>query len=232
MSGIVVLALAAVVLLWTTWDAARRRRNWFLWSLPILFFGPLGVIPWLAARRRMQVHDRLALSQILGLTVSVIALVAMQLIASVFVATFLVQAVRVEGHAMEPTLNDQDRLLINKLAYRRRDPDRDDIVMHYYPLAPEKSFIKRVIAIDGDEVRIADGLVYVNGLRRNDAFVSDEFRSHDNWGPEVVPQGYYFVMGDHRNNSSDSRHWGFVPKKYIVGKVQWRWWPVRSVRAF
>jgi signal peptidase I len=232
MSGIVVLAMVAAVLVWTTWDVARRRRNWFLWSLPVLFVGPLGVIPWLAARRRMQVTDRLRLPQILGLTASVIALVAMQLIASVFATAFLVQVVRVEGHAMEPTLNDQDRLLINKLAYRRRDPGRNDIVMHYYPLAPEKSFIKRVIAVDGDEVRIADGVVYVNGVPRSDAFVPDDFRSHDNWGPEVVPQGYYFVLGDHRNNSSDSRHWGFVPKKYIVGKVQWRWWPVGSARAF
>ena len=232
MSAILMLAMVAAILLWTTWDAARRRRNWFLWSLPVLFLGPLGVIPWLAARRRIQVADRLRLPQIIGLIVSVAALVAMQLIASVFVTAFVVQAVRVEGHAMEPTLDDQDGLLINKLAYLRRDPARDDIVMHYYPLAPAKSFIKRVIATDGDEVRIADGAVYINGLPRNDAFVPDQFRSHDDWGPEVVPQGYYFVMGDHRNNSSDSRHWGFVPKKYIVGKVLWRWWPFASARAF
>jgi signal peptidase I len=133
---------------------------------------------------------------------------------------------------MEPTLKDQDRLVVNKLAYLRHAPHRDDIVMHYYPLEPEKSFVKRVIATEGEQVHIRGGVVYVNGLPRTDAFVRDDFRSHDNWGPQVVPEGYYFVMGDHRNNSSDSRLWGFVPEKYIVGKVQWRWWPLGSARTF
>ena len=65
-----------------------------------------------------------------------------------------------------------------------------------------------------------------------DDYVAAEYRSHDDWGPQVIPEGYYFVMGDHRNNSSDSRHWGMVPKKYIIGKVQLRWWPVPTARVF
>ena len=114
---------------------------------------------------------------------------------------------------MAPTLEDQDRLIVNKLVYRIGEPRRGDIVMLYYPLNPDKSFVKRVIAEEGDTVRIVDGRVYVNDIPLKDDYVSSEYRSHDDWGPQVIPEGYYFVMGDHRNNSSDSRHWGMVPKK-------------------
>jgi signal peptidase I len=146
--------------------------------------------------------------------------------------TFLFQVARMEGHSMAPTLRDQDRVIVNKLAYHVGEPQIGDIVMHYYPLVPEKSFVKRVIAGEGDQVRIVDGKVHRNGVPVADSFVPPDYRSHDNWGPQVIPQGYYFVMGDHRNNSSDSRHWGFVPKKYIIGKVQLRWWPLSHTRRF
>ena len=151
---------------------------------------------------------------------------------AVLIVTFGFQVARVEGQSMAPTLEDQDRLIVNKLVYRIGDPRRGDIVMLYYPLNPEKSFVKRVIAEEGDTVRIVDGRVYVNDIPLKDDYVPNEFRSHDDWGPQVIPEGYYFVMGDHRNNSSDSRHWGMVPKKYIIGKVQLRWWPVPAARVF
>ena len=148
------------------------------------------------------------------------------------IVTFGFQVARVEGHSMAPTLSDQDRLIVNKLAYRIGEPHIGDIVMLYYPNDPNKSFVKRVIAEEGDQVRIVDGKVYRNDILLDDSFVPPDFRSHDDWGPQVIPEGYYFVMGDHRNNSSDSRHWGFVPKKYIIGKVQLRWWPLRHARMF
>lgn len=148
------------------------------------------------------------------------------------IVTFGFQVARVEGMSMAPTLQDQDRLIVNKLAYRIGDPKVGDIVMLYYPLKPEKSFVKRVIAEEGDNVRIVDGKVYRNEVLLDDSFVPAEYRSHDDWGPTVIPEGYYFVMGDHRNNSSDSRHWGFVPKKYIIGKVQLRWWPLAQATVF
>ena len=151
---------------------------------------------------------------------------------AILIVTFGVQVARVEGQSMAPTLEDQDRLIVNKLVYRIGEPRRGDIVMLYYPLNPEKSFVKRVIAEEGDTVRIVDGRVYVNDIPLKDDYVPSEFRSHDDWGPQVIPEGYYFVMGDHRNNSSDSRHWGMVPKKYIIGKVQIRWWPVPTARVF
>ena len=148
------------------------------------------------------------------------------------IVTFGFQVARVEGQSMAPTLADQDRLIVNKFAYRIGDPRRGDIVMLYYPVDPEKSFVKRVIAEEGDQVRIVEGQVYVNDVPMSDMFVPPEYRSHDDYGPYTVPEGYYFVMGDHRNNSSDSRHWGPVPKKYIIGKVQLRWWPIPHARVF
>ena len=148
------------------------------------------------------------------------------------IVTFGFQVARVEGMSMAPTLQDQDRLIVNKLAYRIGDPKVGDIVMLYYPLKPEKSFVKRIIAEEGDQVRIVGGRVFRNDVPLDDSFVPQEYRSYDDWGPQVIPEGYYFVMGDHRNNSSDSRHWGFVPKKYIIGRVQLRWWPVQTARMF
>jgi signal peptidase I len=148
------------------------------------------------------------------------------------IVTFGFQVARVEGMSMAPTLEDQDRLIVNKLAYRIGEPHHGDIVMLYYPIDPNKSFVKRVIAEEGDTVRIVDGHVFVNEAPLDDSYVPDEFRDHNDWGPQVVPEGYYFVMGDHRNNSSDSRHWGFVPKKYIIGKVQIRWWPIPTAKVF
>ena len=148
------------------------------------------------------------------------------------IVTFGFQVARVEGQSMAPTLADQDRLIVNKFAYRLGVPRRGDIVMLYYPLNPDKSFVKRVIAEEGDQLRIVDGKVYRNDVLLDDSFVPPDYRSHDDWGPQVIPEGYYFVMGDHRNNSSDSRHWGFVPKKYIIGKVQLRWWPLAHARMF
>jgi len=151
---------------------------------------------------------------------------------AILIVTFGFQVARVEGRSMAPTLEDQDRLIVNKLIYRIGEPRRGDIVMLYYPLNPDKSFVKRVIAEENDTVRIVDGRVYVNDVPLPDDQIPEEYKSHDDWGPQVIQEGYYFVMGDHRNNSSDSRHWGMVPKRYIIGKVQLRWWPVPTARLF
>jgi signal peptidase I len=148
------------------------------------------------------------------------------------ILTFVGQIARVDGLSMQPTLAEHDRLVVNKWIYRVSEPRSGDIVMLYYPVDPEKMFVKRVVAAEGDEVRISAGRVYVNGVALDDQFVPPEYRSFEDFGPQVVPQGYYFVMGDHRNGSSDSRHWGPVPKKYIVGKVQLRWWPPNTARLF
>ncbi|HJN45288.1 MAG TPA: signal peptidase I [Vicinamibacterales bacterium] len=149
------------------------------------------------------------------------------------IVTFGFQVARVEGKSMEPTLADQDRLIVNKALYQFFGvPQPGDIVMLYYPRDPDKSFVKRVIAGEGDTVRIEDGRVYVNEVMLSDEYVKPDYRSHENHGPEVVQEAHYFVMGDNRNNSSDSRLWGQVPEKYVIGKVYLRWWPLTTATVF
>jgi signal peptidase I len=222
-----------VVVGWVATDAAERGRNWLGWAALVAFTGVFGLIAWLVVRRRAPVvAERLGLWRSLGLRLAAIPLLLLSGMTTVFIVTFLFQVARVQGKAMAPTIDDQDRVIVSKLAYRIREPRVGEIVMLYYPLNPNKTFVKRVIAAEGDQVRVVDGHVYRNDVPVDDSFVPAQYRSHDDWGPQVVPEGYYFVMGDHRNNSSDSRHWGFVPKKYIVGRVQWRWWPVSAARSF
>jgi signal peptidase I len=148
------------------------------------------------------------------------------------IVTFGIQVARVEGQSMDPTLKDQDRLVVNKLAYQIGEPRPGDIVMMRYPADPDKSFVKRLIAREGDTVHIVNGQVRVNGRIVPAPYVSGEHQSHDDWGPDVIPAGYCFVLGDNRSNSSDSRVFGFVPSKYIIAKVQLRWWPLSAARLF
>ena len=205
---------------------------------PIVAAEPLpvmaGGVPAVPAELRSQQAggSSLGVGRVVEEVVAWLKTLASAAVYATLIVTFGFQVARVEGLSMAPTLADQDRLIVNKLAYRIGEPHIGDIVMLYYPLNPEKSFVKRVIAEESDQVRVVDGRVFRNDVPMDDAFVPSEYRSHDDWGPQVVPEGYYFVMGDHRNNSSDSRHWGFVPKKYIIGKVQLRWWPLPHARVF
>jgi signal peptidase I len=150
----------------------------------------------------------------------------------VLIVTFGFQVSRVDGFSMAPTLEDCDRLIVNKLVYEFSDPRPGDVVTFYYPSNPTRMFVKRVIAREGDTVQIVNGRVLINDQPLRDDYVAPAYRDHDNWGPRVIDQGYDFVMGDHRNKSSDSRDWGPVPKKYIVGKVNVRWWPLQDARFF
>jgi len=218
---------------WVAIDADRRGRHWFSWAALVALTGLIGFVVWLAVRRRyLPLSEGASVTRRAALALVGVPLMLVTFMVTGFIVTFVLQVARVEGQAMAPTLENRDRVIVNKLAYQRGEPHVGDIVMFYYPLNPEQVFVKRVIAEEGDQVRVVNGRVYRNDVPMADAFVPVEYRSHDDWGPQVVPEGYYFVMGDHRNNSTDSRHWGFVPKKYIVGKVQCRWWPISRAGCF
>ena len=158
--------------------------------------------------------------------------VASAAVYATLIVTFGFQVARVEGRSMEPTLHDQDRLVVNKFAYQVHNPEVGDVVMLLHPNEPDLSLVKRVIAGPGDTVAIRAGVVVRNGIAQEDSYVPPQFRLAEDRPEELVPEGHYFVLGDHRNNSSDSRSFGAVPRKYILGRIQARWWPIPAARTF
>jgi signal peptidase I len=156
---------------------------------------------------------------------------AFSVLIAVVLIVFIYQPVKVEGTSMEPTLENQERIFINKFTYRfgLGDISRGDTVVFWYPLEPSKSYIKRVIGIPGDRIRIEDGQVYVNGQKQIEEYVPDQYRDHISREEELVPSGRYFVLGDHRSSSSDSRTWGYVPRELIYGKAVFVYWPLTKM---
>src|SRR5437660_10183058 len=145
---------------------------------------------------------------------------------SAFIIVFLYQPVKVEGTSMMPSLDDQERIFINKFVYRLEPIQRGDIVVFRYPRDPAKSFIKRVIGIAGDHIRIEDGQVYVNGKPLDEDYVPAAYADERFYSEIVVPANSYFVLGDHRSMSNDSRDFGPVRENYIYGKAVFGYWPM------
>lgn len=141
---------------------------------------------------------------------------------------FLYQPVKVEGTSMQPELLDQERIFVNKFVYHFEEIHRGDIVVFWYPKDPSKSFIKRVLGVPGDVVSIRDGQVYINSQLVEERYVPRGYQDADSYPPVRVREGHYYVLGDHRNASNDSRSWGLVPRKYIYGKAVFRYWPVEK----
>ncbi len=141
---------------------------------------------------------------------------------------FIYQPVKVEGTSMMPGLTDQERIFINKYQYKlgKDSVARGDLVVFHFPLDPSQSYIKRVIGIPGDLVEIDEGTVIVNGERLDEHYLADEYRDHMSLRPRRVPPDNYFVLGDHRNSSNDSRMWGFVDRPAIYGKAVFVYWPL------
>ncbi len=139
---------------------------------------------------------------------------------------FLYQPVKVEGTSMNPLLSDQERIFINKFIYHFEPIDRGDVVVFWYPLDRSKSFIKRIVGLPGEAVEIRAGRVYVNNKELADQFVPPSYIDGSTYGPVQIGQDEYFVMGDHRDSSNDSRVFGPVPRQYIYGKAVFAYWPV------
>jgi len=146
-----------------------------------------------------------------------------------FLITFVAQAFRVQGTSMLPLLEDSERIVVNKLGYRFHPIERGDVVVFWYPRDPAVSFIKRVVGLPGDTVEIRSGTVWVNGIAAKEDYLAPAYRDDESYRPVHVPKGYYYVLGDHRNSSNDSRSWGEVPEKYIYGKAFFRFWPLSKV---
>jgi signal peptidase I len=130
--------------------------------------------------------------------------------------------IRVDGFSMEPTLHTGEFVIVNKLAYRLGDPTISDVIVFHYPRDPEQEYIKRVIGLPGDHVRIQDGQVYVNDQSIEEPYISTPPAYQSDW---VVPEDSLFVLGDNRNNSSDSHTWGPVPMDNVIGKAFFVYWP-------
>jgi signal peptidase I len=156
---------------------------------------------------------------------------AFSVLIAVILIVFIYQPVKVEGTSMMPTLTDQERIFINKFTYHfgLGEIQHGDMVVFWFPLDPQKSYIKRVIGTPGDVVRIEAGQVFVNDKPLTEQYVPDEYRDRVSWEEHRVPAGEYFVLGDHRSSSSDSRTWGFVSREAIYGKAVFVYWPLEKM---
>ena len=130
--------------------------------------------------------------------------------------------IRVDGYSMEPTLQSGEFVIVNKLAYKIGSPNIGDVIVFHYPRDPEQEYIKRVIGLPGDHVQVERGKVYVNGQQLNEPYIAAPPAYQNSWD---VPSSSLFVLGDNRNNSSDSHNWGYVPMNYVIGKAVFVYWP-------
>lgn len=151
---------------------------------------------------------------------------ALSVVIAIVVILFLYQPVKVEGTSMMPSLVNQERIFINKFIYRFSDIQRGDTVVFQFPQDPSKSYIKRVIGMPGDTIVVDHGMVIVNGKPLDEPYVEENYRDNHSYPAVTVSADSYYVLGDHRNSSNDSRNWGFVQRGYIYGKAVFVYWPL------
>ncbi|HOV78562.1 MAG TPA: signal peptidase I [Bacillota bacterium] len=150
--------------------------------------------------------------------------VAIAVILAVIIRLFVLEPFYIPSGSMEPTLKENDRIIVSKLTYRFQEPKRGDIVVFKYPKDPRRNFVKRLIAVGGETVALRNSRLYINGQPVQEDYLPQGLRFAD-YGPVEVPSGSYFMLGDNRNNSDDSRAWGFLPRNLIVGKEIFIYWP-------
>ena len=150
---------------------------------------------------------------------------------AMFIRTFIVELYVVDGPSMRPTLESEQRLVVNKFIYRFHPPEKGDVLVFQYPRDPSRDFIKRVIAVPGDTIEIREGRVLVNDQLLTEDYILEKTRSE--YPKATVPEGHIFVMGDNRNNSEDSRFAdvGFVPYDLIKGKAMLVFWPISAYKT-
>ncbi len=154
--------------------------------------------------------------------------VVISVVIAAIVIVFLYQPVKVEGTSMMPSLTDQERIFVNKFVYRFGEIKRGDIVVFWFPLDPTKSYIKRVIGLPGDVVEIDHGIVRVNGQAIDEEYLPEQFRDRMSYRAVKVEPDHYYVLGDHRNASNDSRTWQTVERRRIYGKAVFVYWPLEK----
>ena len=159
--------------------------------------------------------------------ISIIAAVVMALL----IRTYIVELYIVDGPSMRPTLQHEERLVVNKFIYNIRNPERGEVLIFKYPRDPSRDFIKRVIAVGGDTIEIKESHVYVNSQMLTEDYILEKTRTE--YPKVTVPEGTVFVMGDNRNNSDDSRFAdvGFVPLDLIKGKAVLVFWPLDNIQS-
>lgn len=145
----------------------------------------------------------------------------------VIIKTFIVQLFWIPSRSMEPILLINDRIIVTKFSYWYEEPQRGDIIVFRFPKDTSKHLVKRVIGMGGEIISIRNNQVYINGKLLDEPYINNE--KYQDFGPVVVPDGHYFVLGDNRDSSEDSRSWGYVPARLVVGKAQYRYWPLSRV---
>jgi len=154
--------------------------------------------------------------------------VAIAVLLAVLIRLFLFEPFIIPSESMYPTLQINDRIMVNKLSYHLGDPGRGDVIVFKYPMDPSRDFVKRLIAVGGETVEIRNSVLLINGRPVPEEYLPEGLEFGD-FGPVEVPEGTYFMMGDNRNSSDDSRSWGMMPEENIIGKAVIIYWPLNRI---